>query len=57
VLSATTPERFASPRRALRRLARSAPLWIAGAGAGPEVGVPLLDVDPLAAAARIADAG
>jgi MerR family transcriptional regulator, light-induced transcriptional regulator len=57
VLSATTPERFASPRGALRRLARSAPLWIAGAGAGPEVGVPLLDVDPLAAAARIADAG
>jgi MerR family transcriptional regulator, light-induced transcriptional regulator len=57
VLSATTPERFASARGALRRLARSAPLWIAGAGAGPEAGVPVLDVDPLAAAARIADGG
>jgi MerR family transcriptional regulator, light-induced transcriptional regulator len=56
VLSATTTERFASARGALRRLARSAPLWIAGAGAEPEVGVPLLDVDPLAAAERVADA-
>jgi DNA-binding transcriptional MerR regulator len=56
VLSATTTERFATASRALRRLARAAPLWIAGAGAEPEVGVPLLDVDPLAAAARVADA-
>jgi MerR family transcriptional regulator, light-induced transcriptional regulator len=56
VLSATTAERFAAAREALRRLARSAPVWIAGAGARPEIGVPLLDVDPLAAAERVAEA-
>jgi MerR family transcriptional regulator, light-induced transcriptional regulator len=56
VLSATTAERFASAREALRRLARSAPVWIAGAGARPEIGVPLLDLDPLAAAERVAEA-
>jgi MerR family transcriptional regulator, light-induced transcriptional regulator len=54
VLSATTPEPFTRARDALRRLARSVPLWIAGAGAGPEVGVPVLDVDPLDAAERVA---
>jgi DNA-binding transcriptional MerR regulator len=56
VVSATVPERFASARGALRRLARSAPLWIAGAGAGAGIGVPVLDVDPLAAAEHVADA-
>jgi DNA-binding transcriptional MerR regulator len=58
VLAATTPDRFESVRAALRRIARAAPLWIAGAGATPAladgIGARLLDVDPLAAAERVA---
>jgi DNA-binding transcriptional MerR regulator len=60
VLAATTPERFESSRRALQRLARAMPVWIAGAGATPtfatDTGAHLLDVDPLAAAERVAAA-
>ena len=58
VLAGTTPERFESGRDALRRIARAAPLWTAGPGATPEladgIGARLLEVDPLAAAERVA---
>jgi MerR family transcriptional regulator, light-induced transcriptional regulator len=58
VLTATTPDRFESGRDALRRLARAVPLYAAGAGALPafatDIGARLLDVDPLAAAERVA---
>ena len=60
VLSATTPARYEDGRGPLRRLARAAPVWIAGAGAGPDLaadaGARLLDVDPLEAAERVAAA-
>jgi DNA-binding transcriptional MerR regulator len=60
VLAATTPGRFESGRAALARLARTAPLWVAGAGATPELaaraGARLLDMDPLGAAERVAAA-
>jgi MerR family transcriptional regulator, light-induced transcriptional regulator len=60
VLAATTPDRFESGRDALQRLARAMPVWIAGAGATPnfatDTGAHLLDVDPLAAAERVAAA-
>jgi MerR family transcriptional regulator, light-induced transcriptional regulator len=60
VLAATTPDRFAARRDALRRIARAAALWTAGAGATPELaedtGARLLDGDPLAAAERVAAA-
>jgi DNA-binding transcriptional MerR regulator len=58
VLAATTPERFDAGRDALRRLARAARLWAAGAGAtsdfATDTGMRLLDVDPLTAAERVA---
>jgi MerR family transcriptional regulator, light-induced transcriptional regulator len=58
VLTATTPGHYATGRDMLRRLARAAPLWAAGAGATPAlataIGARLLDVDPLAAAERVA---
>jgi hypothetical protein len=60
VLVATTHDRFESARDALRHLASSIPVWIAGAGATPnfatDTGAHLLDVDPLAAAERVAAA-
>ena len=60
VLAATTPDRFEGGRDALRRLARAMPVWVAGAGATPafarDTGAHLLDVDPLAAAERVAAA-
>src|SRR5215218_9014104 len=58
VVAATTPERFAAGRDALREIARAAPLWVAGAGAtsglAADTGARLLDVSPLAAAERVA---
>jgi MerR family transcriptional regulator, light-induced transcriptional regulator len=61
VLAASTPEGFASNRDAIRRLARTVPLWIAGGGATREAAdaadARLLDVDPLSAADRIAATG
>jgi MerR family transcriptional regulator, light-induced transcriptional regulator len=58
VLAATTPARFQNGREALRRLARAAPLWIAGAAATPALATDtdarLLDDDPLVAAERVA---
>jgi MerR family transcriptional regulator, light-induced transcriptional regulator len=61
VVVGTTPERFESGRRALAGIARDAPLWTAGAGAtaalAADVGARLLDIDPLAAAERVAAAG
>ncbi len=60
VLAATTPDRFESGLEPLRRLARAMPVWVAGAGATPafatDAGAHLLDVDPLAAAERVAAA-
>jgi DNA-binding transcriptional MerR regulator len=60
VLTATTPDRFESGRDALRRLARGVPLYAAGAGALPafatDIGARPLNVDPLAAAERVATA-
>jgi methanogenic corrinoid protein MtbC1 len=61
VLAATTSDRFESGRPALRRLARAVPLWVAGAGATPDVamatGAQLLDLNPLDGAERVARAG
>lgn len=58
VLVAATPARFDDGRRALRRLARAVPAWVAGAGAtrpfASATGAHLLEGDPLAAAERIA---
>ena len=58
VLVAATPARFDDGRRALRRLARAVPAWVAGAGAtrpfARATGAHLLEGDPLAAAERIA---
>jgi DNA-binding transcriptional MerR regulator len=58
VLAATTSNRFESGRVALTRLARAAPLWVAGAGATPDVatttGAQLLDLNPLDGAERVA---
>jgi DNA-binding transcriptional MerR regulator len=60
VLSATTSAAFEPRRDELGRLAGAVPLWIAGAGAEPDfaaaAGVRLLDLDPLAAAERVAAA-
>jgi DNA-binding transcriptional MerR regulator len=60
VLTATTPDRFAGGRDALGRLARDVPVWVAGPGAMPDIaaatGAQLLDLDPLAAAERVAAA-
>jgi MerR family transcriptional regulator, light-induced transcriptional regulator len=58
VISATTPERFAPVREELGALARSAPLALAGAGAGEAlaraVGATHLPGDPIAEADRVA---
>ena len=58
VLTATTRERFESARLPLRRLGRTVPVWVAGAGATPALakatGAQLLDLDPLQAAAALA---
>jgi hypothetical protein len=58
VLAAATAERFEGARAELRRLARTLPLWAAGAGATPDAaaatGAKLLDVDPFDAAQRVA---
>jgi MerR family transcriptional regulator, light-induced transcriptional regulator len=56
MLSAATPERFEPGRDALRRLARVAPVWIAGAGARSGLGARALDLDPLGAAEHVAAA-
>jgi MerR family transcriptional regulator, light-induced transcriptional regulator len=61
VLAATTSDRFESGRPALRRLARAVPLWVAGAGATPDIakatGAQLLDLNPLDGAERVARTG
>jgi methanogenic corrinoid protein MtbC1 len=58
VVAATTPERFAAGRDGMRRLSRGVQLWAAGAGATSEfaadTGTRLLDMDPVAAAERVA---
>ncbi len=58
VLAATTAAPFEASHDALRRLARTAPLWAAGPGAMTarlaKTGVHVLDADPLSAAARLA---
>jgi MerR family transcriptional regulator, light-induced transcriptional regulator len=58
VITASTPEGFDRHRDAIRALARTTPLWVAGGGATPEAagaaGAQLLDVDPLSAADRVA---
>jgi MerR family transcriptional regulator, light-induced transcriptional regulator len=60
VLAGSTTDRFEGAERALRRLARGVPLWLAGAGATAQLaksaGAQLLDVDPLAAVDRVANA-
>ena len=60
VIAASAPERIAGAEAALRKLARAAPLWIAGAGASPEAGKKTgarhLDADPLGAADLVARA-
>jgi MerR family transcriptional regulator, light-induced transcriptional regulator len=60
VLSGTSERVFATSRAALKRLARTVPLHVAGAGATAELaadtGAVLLDVDPLSAADRVAAA-
>ena len=58
VLAASTPERFEPGRDALPAIVRAATVWAAGAGAtaglAARTGMRLLDVDPLAAAERVA---
>ena len=60
VVVASSPERLAGAEAALRKLARAAPLWIAGAGASPKAvtktGARHLDADPLGAADLVARA-
>jgi DNA-binding transcriptional MerR regulator len=60
VLAASTPDRFEGGQRVLRRLARVTPLWLAGAGATPELAkaarAQLLDADPVSAVDRVATA-
>jgi DNA-binding transcriptional MerR regulator len=61
VLAATTADRFESSRAPIRRLARTVPVWAAGAGATPEIaaatGAQVLDLSPLDAADRLATSG
>jgi MerR family transcriptional regulator, light-induced transcriptional regulator len=61
VFAATTAAAFDSDAAALRALAAGAPVWLAGQGATADVaraaGARLLDLDPLAAAERVAAAG
>jgi len=58
VLAATTADRFAPGRDAVGAIARTVPLWLAGAGATPELaadtGARLLDAGPLTGAERVA---
>ena len=58
VLVARTPDRFEHSRAALRRLARTVPLWIAGGGATPKVAAAaaaqVLNLGPLDAADHVA---
>jgi DNA-binding transcriptional MerR regulator len=58
ILVATTPAHFEGGRDPLRRLARALPVWAAGPGAMPDfaaaTGAQLLDLDPVAAADRVA---
>ena len=60
VIAASSPERIAGDEVSLLKLARNAPLWIAGAGAssvvGKKTGARQLDGDPLGAAALVARA-
>jgi len=60
VISASSPARIAGSEAALRKLGRTAPLWIAGAGASPNVGKKTgarhLDADPLGPADLVARA-
>jgi MerR family transcriptional regulator, light-induced transcriptional regulator len=60
VIAVTTPQRLAGTEASLRKLARSVSLWIAGAGASPEVtekaGARHLDADPLGGADLVAQA-
>jgi MerR family transcriptional regulator, light-induced transcriptional regulator len=58
VVVASTPDRLDQGRAALRRLARSVPLWVAGGGATPKAaaaaGAQALDLGPLDAAEHVA---
>lgn len=60
VIAATTPERLAGTEASLRKVARSASLWIGGVAASPatgkKTGARHLDADPLAAADLVARA-
>jgi DNA-binding transcriptional MerR regulator len=60
VLAGSVADRFEGGQRVLRRLSRLAPLWLAGAGATPELAkaaaAQLLDADPLSAVDRVAGA-
>jgi MerR family transcriptional regulator, light-induced transcriptional regulator len=60
VIAVTTPQRLAGTEASLRKVARSVPLWIAGAGASPQVtekaGARHLDADPLGGADLVAQA-
>jgi DNA-binding transcriptional MerR regulator len=60
VVAASSPERFAGMESSLRKLARTAPLWIAGPGAdakaAKKAGAWHLDADPLEAADLVAQA-
>jgi MerR family transcriptional regulator, light-induced transcriptional regulator len=60
VIAVTNPQRLAGTEASLRKVARSVPLWIAGAGASPKVtekaGARHLDADPLGGADLVAQA-
>jgi MerR family transcriptional regulator, light-induced transcriptional regulator len=60
VIAVTNPQRLAGTEASLRKVARSVPLWIAGAGACPKVtekaGARHLDADPLGGADLVAQA-
>jgi MerR family transcriptional regulator, light-induced transcriptional regulator len=60
VIAVTTSQRLVGTEASLRKLARSVPLWIAGAGASPKAtekaGARHLDADPLGGADLVAQA-
>jgi DNA-binding transcriptional MerR regulator len=60
VIAVTNPQRLAGTEASLRKVARSVPLWIAGAGAIPKfsekAGARHLDADPLGGADLVAQA-
>jgi MerR family transcriptional regulator, light-induced transcriptional regulator len=60
VIAVTNPQRLAGTEASLRKVARSVPLWIAGAGASPKVtekaGARYLDADPLGGADLVVQA-